>query len=302
MRITKHFPSRHKLCHRISRCCQSGFRTIAVLFTVTCGSLGLPVIVKADHLPLWEAGVGFGAIHAPHYRGSKSTKDYALPVPYLIYRGKHLSADREGFRGKLFESERLRLQVSVAGNVPVPSETGGARAGMPGLDPVLEFGPSLHYKIWHNPHNDAFMWLKMPFRAAISIGNPILDYQGLVFSPYLQIEKSIHVDTTRWHFSLSLGPTFASAKYHNYFYEVRSDYITDSRQEYHGTGGYSGSRATMTVSRNSKHFYTGGFFRYDNLSGAVFENSPLVETKDYFVFGVFFAWVFANSSVYPPHQ
>jgi len=264
--------------------------------------LGVPMYAFADHLPLWEAGIGFGTIHAPYYRGAKSTKDYALPLPYLIYRGERLSADREGFRGKLFESDKLRLQMSVAGNIPVPSETGGARAGMPGLDPVLEFGPSLHYKIWHNQKDDALLWLKIPLRAAISIGNPILDYQGLVFSPYLQIEKTIHVDTTRWHFRLSTGPTFASEKYHDYFYEVESQYVTTTREEYHGSGGYSGSRVTVTASRSSRHFYVGGFVRYDNLSGAVFENSPLVETKDYFVFGMFFAWVFANSTVYPPHK
>jgi outer membrane protein len=274
--------------------------TIRLLIFVS--STALPLAVNADHLPLWEAGVGFGAIHAPHYRGAKTTKDYALPVPYLIYRGKRLSADRGGFRGKLFETEHLKLQMSIAGNVPVPSETGGARTGMPGLDPVLEFGPSLHYKIWQNHKNNAILWFKMPLRAAISIGNPIMDYQGLVFSPYLQVEKSIQLAAVRWHFRFSAGPTFASQKYHNYFYEVSSDYTTENRAEYHGVGGYSGSRVTVTASRNAKHFYIGGFIRYDNLSGAVFENSPLVETTDYLVSGLFFAWVFANSSIYPPHN
>jgi outer membrane scaffolding protein for murein synthesis (MipA/OmpV family) len=262
----------------------------------------LPTIAYAYHLPLWEAGIGFGAIHAPHYRGSKASKDYALPVPYLIYRGERISADREGLRGKLFESERLKVDMSIAGNVPVPSDTGGARDGMPGLDPILEFGPSLNIKLWRNRNEDALLWLKIPLRAALSIGNPILDYQGLVFSPYVQMVKTLHFQSTRWRFKFSTGPIFATQRYHDYFYKVESDFVTETRREYSGTAGYSGSRFTVTVSRNSKHFYLGSFARYDNLSGATFETSPLVETNDYLVFGVFFAWVFATSSIHPPHD
>ncbi len=264
--------------------------------------MAIPQAVHAYHLPLWEAGIGFGAIHAPHYRGSKSSKNYALPVPYVIYRGERLAADREGFRGKLFESERMKLDMSIAANVPVPSETGGAREGMPGLDPVLEFGPSLNVMLWRNAKQDATFWLKVPLRAALSIGDPIVDYQGLVFSPFLQIAKSLHYPDIRWQFKFSTGPIFATRHYHDYFYEVGGEYATDSRPEYHSSGGYSGSRFTFTLSRNSKQFYIGGFARYDNLSGATFETSPLVETNDYLVFGMFFAWVFANSSIHPPHD
>jgi outer membrane scaffolding protein for murein synthesis (MipA/OmpV family) len=273
---------------------------LVVVLGIVCACL--PTFGYAYHLPLWEAGIGFGAIHAPHYRGSKATKSYALPVPYLIYRGERLSADREGFRGKLFESERVKLDMSIAANVPVPSETGGAREGMPGLDPVLEFGPSLNIKLWRNQSKNALLWLKVPLRAALSIGDPILDYQGLVFSPYLQIAKTLHFQATRWRFKFSTGPIFATQRYHDYFYKVDTNFATENRIEYSSTAGYSGSRFTVTMSRNSKHFYLGSFARYDNLSGATFENSPLVETNDYLVFGVFFAWVFANSSIHPPHQ
>ncbi|MCG6971458.1 MAG: MipA/OmpV family protein [Gammaproteobacteria bacterium] len=282
--------------HSIARC------RVAWLLSLTAFSGFYPATAHAYHLPLWEAGIGFGAIHAPHYRGSKSSKDYALPVPYLIYRGERLKADREGMRGKLFESERIKLNMSIAANVPVPSVTTGAREGMPGLDPVLEFGPALNIKLWHSQTNDTLLWFKVPLRAALSIGDPIVDYQGLVFSPYLQIAKTMHLKTTRWRFKFSTGPIFATQRYHDYFYRVDSGYVTDKRTEYHSTAGYSGSRFTVTVSRNSKRFYLGSFARYDNLSGATFEKSPLVETNDYLVFGVFFAWVFANSAIHPPHD
>ena len=82
----------------------------------------IPVkISKADHLPLWELGVGIGALNAPHYRGSKSRVDFALPFPYAIYRGDILKVDREeGISGKIFKSERVHLDISLAGSIPVP--------------------------------------------------------------------------------------------------------------------------------------------------------------------------------------
>ena len=286
----------------ISRSSKHKFGKIIALYGSAIALAGaIPSISYGYHLPLWEAGIGFGAIHAPHYRGSKSTKDYALPVPYLIYRGERIRADREGLQSKLFESDRVNLNMSIAANVPVPKETGGARQGMPGLDPVLEFGPSLNITLWHNRQNNLSLWLKMPLRAALSVGDPVVDYQGLVFSPYLQIAKTLHYQTTRWRFKFSTGPIFATQRYHDYFYKVDAGYATQERSEYTSGGGYSGSRFTLTVSRNAKRFYIGGFARYDNLDGAVFEKSPLVETDNYLVYGVFFAWVFATSSIHPPH-
>jgi len=40
----------------------------------------------------------------------------------------------------------------------------------------------------------------------------------------------------------------------------------------------------------------GGFVRYDNLSGAIFEDSPLVRKKDYLAGGIAITWVFGESS------
>ena len=36
------------------------------------------------------------------------------------------------------------------------------------------------------------------------------------------------------------------------------------------------------------------FVRYQNLTGAEFENSPLVEQNDYFFMGIGVTWVFAR--------
>jgi outer membrane protein len=40
----------------------------------------------------------------------------------------------------------------------------------------------------------------------------------------------------------------------------------------------------------------GGFIGYDNLSGAAFDDSPLLETDHSFMAGVAVAWIFKKSS------
>jgi hypothetical protein len=51
--------------------------------------------------PLWEVGIFNFVSSIPDYRGADESTIYAFPLPYLIYRGKHLRATREGVREKL---------------------------------------------------------------------------------------------------------------------------------------------------------------------------------------------------------
>ena len=86
-------------------------------------------------------------------------------------------------------------------------------------------------------------------------------------------------------FSISAGPQFADHNYHAYFYEVLADYATTTRPEYHPGGGYSGSRVTLTLEKRWGSLSLGAFLRYDNLQGAVFADSPLVQRRDYLATG-----------------
>ena len=98
----------------------------------------VPATALAEALPLWEAGAGFGVLSFPDYRGSDQSRTRPIPVPYLIYRGEIFKADRDGVRGKLFDSERLELNVSAGASFPVSSSDNEARRGMADLKP----GPS----------------------------------------------------------------------------------------------------------------------------------------------------------------
>ena len=96
----------------------------------------------ADPRPLWELGAGAAVISFPDYRGSNEQRQYLLPLPYLVYRGEVLQVDRDKVRGLLFKRDRVELDVSVNGSVPIRSSHNAARSGMPDLDPTLELGPS----------------------------------------------------------------------------------------------------------------------------------------------------------------
>jgi len=273
---------------------------ISLLFIVEC--FFIPKVSNAEHLPLWELGLGVGALNAPHYRGSKTRADIVLPIPYAIYRGEIFKVDRdEGITGKIFKSERVNLDLSMAGSIPVPETDESARAGMPSLDLLIEVGPELEFKLWQSGEKDNTLWFKIPYRFVFSIGDPLLQYQGWTLSPYFNYKVKVRQFGALMRYSASIGPIFAGSKYHNYFYEVDPIYATPERQAYQADSGYSGNRITVSIARNAKKYFFGVFARYDNLENAVFADSSLVETTDYFVYGIAFAWIFTSSDVKVPH-
>jgi len=271
-----------------------------------CLLLGLLLSSSAAayHLPKWEFGLGAGLLNVPAYRGASGRKNIWLPVPYIAYRGDRIKVDEEGMRGELLRSKGLRLDFSVAGSLPV-GDGDGARKDMPALDPIGEIGPSLEWLIAAKGHRhtewEQQWWLRMPLRAALSVGDPLVGYRGWVFSPYLDWVWVKGVSRARWRWSLSTGPIFVSQEYHDYFYTVSSRYANVDRPAYDATAGYSGSRVTLTLSVNSKNWFVGGFARYDDLHGASFDDSPLVETHGYFAVGVAVSRIFMQSSEKAPH-
>jgi outer membrane scaffolding protein for murein synthesis (MipA/OmpV family) len=258
--------------------------------------------VQAVHQPLWELGVGAGSLSTPPYRGAKSRDMYFIPFPYVIYRGSFLQVDREGgIRGKLFSSENVRLDLSLAGNVPVRNNDDSARSGMDDLDPLVELGAKLSIDLWRSQDRDQRFGFDIPLRAVYSVGDPFMEYQGVTLSPFLNYRVWQEGEGTVTRYSVSAGPIFANSRYHDYFYEVDPRFVTPEREEYHPDSGYSGSRVTLSVTRHFSKYLVGAFARYDDLNGAVFEDSPLVETSDYFIFGVVFGWILGESSTQVEH-
>lgn len=244
---------------------------------------------RAEEAPLWELGAGVGALTFPHYRGSAQQREYLLPVPMFIYRGEFLQADRERVRGVFFRREGLELDVSINGSVPSDSG-GGAREGMPDLDPTLEVGPSLNWRLargaWHT------LTFRLPVRAVVASDFRTAKGAGVVSNPNLSLDFRLDHG---WKLGLQAGALFASRRNHEHFYAVAAEYARPGRPEYRPDGGYSGAQLIASLTRRFDRLFVGGFVKADYLGGAEFVTSPLVEKRSNVAAGIAVTWVFKQS-------
>jgi MipA family protein len=254
-----------------------------------------PVSVFSQEKPLWEVGIGGGFLMMPDYRGSDKTRAYVLPFPYAVYRGGVVKVEDNRFSGRLFTSDRVTLDASFYGAIPVRSSDNEARAGMQDIDPTFEVGPALRIKLLNSKEKKYNLSMALPLRAVFSTDFRSVRYEGLVFSPRLNFEKDDVIPGTGLYLGVSTGPMFGDRGYHNYFYEVEPEYATPVRQAYTPGGGYSGSTLTVGVGKNYKQFIFHTFVSMDFLQGAAFEDSPLVKTKTSLMGGFTISWIFLKS-------
>lgn len=249
----------------------------------------------ATEEPLWEAGLGIGAIHFPQYRGSNQSKDYVLPAPYFVYRGDFFKADREGARGVFFRNESLDINLSLGASLPVSSKDNEARQGMPDLRPTVEAGPSFELTLWRSSRRDAKVDLRLPLRAAVSLeSHP--QFVGMQFFPHLNIDFRNEERFPGWNLGMLAGAVLTDARYNRYYYEVAPAFATPTRPAYSPPGGgYAGTEAIVALSKRFPRFWVGGFLRYDTLNHARFEESPLVTSKHFVAGGFAIAWIFGES-------
>jgi MipA family protein len=249
----------------------------------------------AAETPLWEAGIGLGAVTAPDYRGADERRTYVLPIPYFVYYGKRVSVDRRGVRGELLGRERLSFSVSASLGLPADSSRNSARSGMPDLDPTIEIGPSLDILLDDSADQDPSITLRLPVRAVVATDLSHAKNIGWVFLPQLAFDFKNVTAGGDSRLGLSVGPIFASKDYHDYYYTVRPEFATSTRPAFDARGGYSGAGVALTLSRRFDGYWVGGFLRYDDLRGAAFEDSPLVRSSHAFFAGIAFSKIFAAS-------
>lgn len=259
---------------------------------VLIGFVALPVSAFSSEYgkPTWEVGFGVAPISFPEYRGSSRQRHYVLPMPYLIYRGDFLRVDREGIRGLLLETRNVDIDLSIDGTVPVASDDDGLRQGMPDLDPVFEVGPSVNWTLLDGDTLD--LQFKWPVRSVFATDFRQISHVGWTTHPH------IHMSPTRgvggWNFSVSSGPLWADSRYHGYYYSVPQEFATATRPGYEAQAGYSGWMSRMALSRRFERFWVGAFLRYDNMQGAEFGDSPLVDSTHSLMVGAGVAWILAG--------
>lgn len=238
-------------------------------------------------LPLWEVGLFGGAASTPAYPGADERSTRALVLPMVIYRGKVLRADRSGISARLFDTDRIDLDLGFALSLPARSDDVTARAGMPDLNSLLEFGPRLKVLLT-GPSAPNRIRLELPLRTPLELGNGFRR-QGLVFEPRVVFETS--GSNQRWQADANVGAVFGNARLNQYFYEVAPQYATASRPAYQAQGGLMMTRVGVSLSHTlTPDWRVFGFTRYDNYSHAANRDSPLFRKNSGLSLGFGFTW------------
>ena len=265
----------------------------ARLAAIALAGAMLCAATHAEEVPLWEAGAGIAVLNFPDYRGSDERHTLVLPFPYLVYNGEFFKSDRESVRGQFYKDDRFDLHLSANGSIPVDSEDNSARRGMPNLDPTLEIGPNLTVTLLRS--ETMHLNLRFPLRVVIATDLRHARDEGWVFQPQVNVDFYDIFPGPGWNLGFAAGPLYGSQRYHNYFYGVAPEFATPERPAYEAPGGYSGMQFVAALSKRYASWWVGGFVRADMLSGAVFENSPLVRQKDGIAAGLAVAWIFGSS-------
>ena len=268
---------------------KTSWTALAALFMATGSAQA------AEERPLWEVGAGVAALSFPAYRGSDQSNNFLMPVPHFSYNGDFFKADRQGIRGSFFDSDRLDLTVSMALSAPASSKDITARHGMPDLKGSFEIGPEIDVTLWRSENRARFVKLLLPLRTAITIEGAPKDI-GWVFHPKLNMDVTDISGLPGWNLGLLAGPLFGDKRQHAYYYSVDPQYATADRPAYEAKAGYAGMQYLVAFSKRFPKYWIGSFLRYDNMSGATFEDSPLMRKKDYVAGGIAITWILGESS------
>lgn len=264
---------------------------LMLLLAVTAASAA-----RADKLPLWEVGAGVATLNLPQYPGSDQHISGVLPIPYFVYRGKRLKISRDVLSGRLFRSDNLTVEVSADYGLPVKSRDSHAREGMPDIDFLLEIGPSLKWDFHHDASRRRKWSLELPLRAVLESDFTYVRDAGWRFNPKLRFQEYFGP----WYLSVWLGAYLNDSRYDRLLYGVAPRYATPERPAYDAGSGYGGVVFSTSLSYRLGNWWFGGFVRAQTVSGATFEDSPLVRSHSGIGGGLAVAWIFDRSSKLVP--
>ena len=290
----------YEICHLCLTLCAVSLR---ILFNVCLSAHGWNMLYRylllfclslpgsAAYAQL-EAGLGLSMVNVPHYVGSDEAEQYVLPFPYLRYRSDKITIDRNLIQGNLWQSGNWSLEISLGGAVKVDSDKSQARQDMDDLDFIIEAGPALHYYFLGDRSKGNALFLELPIRFANSTDFTQASYRGTTFNPRVVWRREYFLGIYEVRPQLSMGLRSASSHYHDYIYGVDNQFVTSERSAYKAEHGYGGWQAGYSTAVLWSDWMAAGFMRYVNITGAAFEESPLVKTRSSFILGMAVAYLF----------
>jgi len=244
-----------------------------------------------------ELGVGAFATQLPQYLGSDQSDSYLVPLPYIYYLDDNIKIDRNQFNGKLFQNKQLYLDLSASGGIKVNSEDNNARTDMPDLDWVFELGPSVKYYFSGSPQQNSFFYAEFFTRKATATDFHSITNAGWRYGPSSTYQKAfsladIDQGKGQFEFTTRININFSDDRYLNYYYGVPNQHSQLNRTAYNSNGGYAGSDISFGLTYRVDSWWFASFARYYNLSGAVFNESPLIKQNSNWSIGIGASWIF----------
>lgn len=249
--------------------------------------------MAAEKLPLWEAGVGVGAVALPAYKGSATYRTFAAPLPYFVYRGEIFRANRDGLRANLWQSDGWSADLSLGGALPVRS-SGTLREGMRNLPPSIELGGVIEYDAY-TTSGGSIIKLLLPIRQALAVEKSGVHRIGLLTLPTLRGSGRLNLSGKNYDWGVNVSAIFADRAYNGYYYDVSAANALPDRPVYRAEGGAAGITLFAGAKRRIGNWWLGGFVGGSNIGNAVFVRSPLVETHANWYTGVSLIWIFDKS-------
>lgn len=262
------------------------------LAALLAAAAATPVLAQGGGaaLPLWEIGAFAGGFSQQAYPGSDQQVGRGLVLPYAIYRGQFLRADRETAGLRALKTERFELDVGVAGALGARSDAIEARRGMADLGTLIEFGPRLKVQLGEAAGG---RWqLELPLRGVFDLDDGGAR-RGWTFEPELGFSRRA---AGGWTYSTGIGAIFGDRRLAQTFYEVRPSEAIAGRPAYAAEAGLVAWRLSMSASRPlGRDWRAFGFVRVDSVAGAKNEASPLVRQTTGATVGLGLTWTWKRS-------
>jgi outer membrane scaffolding protein for murein synthesis (MipA/OmpV family) len=279
--------------------CRSTLRIFATLASTSWATLAMltggTTVSRADthEEPLWEYGLGAGLDGFQAYPGSSTTHVYPFPVVRIVYNGSFFKADQNGARGLLVNNSFVELNISGDGTPPVNNVR--VRYGMPELRSTVEIGPAVKFHVIPDDYRGIKLDLYLPVRKGLTLSTSPRSV-GWEIEPQmdLRIRNAFHYPG--WTVDVSSGPMFADRRYLDYFYSVAPNYATALRPAYSAPGGYAGTQVELGLTKRFTRLRLTASLHYDDLRGAAWLASPLVERSYDWSASLSFAWMLGRSS------
>lgn len=254
--------------------------------------LASPLWAAQPALPLWEAGLMGINVNQLAYPGSDQLVRRNFVLPYLIYRGDILRADRNNVGLRAFKTDTLELDMGFAGALGSSEGDITARKGMDDLGILVEAGPRLRWTL-----SEDFLGARVradfPLRAVFDLEDS-LRYNGVSFEPGLNAD---FITAAQTFYSFGISALIGSEKLTDYFYQVAEADVTSGRPFYDAKAGLISLRGSASVGKKFSEKWRGfGFARYESTQGAKNSGSPLMVQTAGWSFGVGVTYIWATSS------